>query len=271
MTERKEVVVSLFWEASVVFRIASKWYARGIYLRVKRAMLDAAYKFTPKRHSEDTGRTLHGVFLWTLLLLLFVFASSGTIEAANRVSRPTISIGPGSQFAIADFDGDGHPDLASIQAGQDNAVADSYWIEVNLSSVGREFLRLTGPTGGLRIEARDVNGDHSIDLVLFTAWLRQPVAIFLNDGHGNFSRVATSKFPEAFRQSNEKLVSVFVHEAEAAGALLPSRDRICLDARGLPQDESLTASMTTPSSPNILRRSLISRAGRAPPSNTFYA
>jgi hypothetical protein len=234
-------------------------------------MLDAIYKFRPKTTREDAGLNLRDVFLWALLLLLFVFAGGGTIEAANRMSRPAVSIGPGSQFAIADFDGDGHPDLASIQAGQNGATAGNYWIEVNLSSVGREFLRLTGPTGGLRIEARDVNGDHSIDLVLFTAWFRQPVAIFLNDGHGNFSREAPSKFPGAFHRSNEKFGPASTAEADVAGALPPSRDRICLEARALLQSVFIEASVAPSSSPHVFRRFLISRAGRAPPSNTLHA
>lgn len=228
-------------------------------------MLDAIYKFRPKTTREDARRNLHGVFLWALLLLLFVFACGGTIEAANRMSRPAASVGPGSQFAIADFDGDGHPDLASIQAGQNGTAANSYLIEVNLSSFGHEFLRLTGPAGGLRIEARDVNGDHSIDLVLFTAWFRQPVAIFLNDGHGRFSREAPSKFPGAFHQSNEKFGPASAAETNAACALPPSRDRICLEAKAMPQGVFIEAPVAPSSSLHIFRRFLISRAGRAPP------
>jgi hypothetical protein len=231
--------------------------------------VEASYKFGPKTTREDARRVLHDVFLWVALLLLFVFAGGGTIEAANLMSRPAVSVGPGSQFAIADFDGDGHPDLASVQA-QGNSAANAYWIEVQLSSVGREFLRLAAPTGGLQIEARDVNGDHTVDLVIFTALFRQPVAIFLNDGHGNFSREAPSAFPEAFGQTNEKFASSVRSEAGAAVALPSSRDRICLEARELSQNGSIVASIATSNSPHVFRRFLISRADRAPPSETLH-
>src|SRR5271170_3994083 len=63
----------------------------------------------------------------------------------------------------------------------------NYSVQLHLSSVGQHSIQLVAPAGGLQIEARDVNGDDAIDLVLTTAWLKQPVAIFLNDGHGSFS------------------------------------------------------------------------------------
>lgn len=233
-------------------------------------MLNAAYKFRPNAPRADARRAFRVNFLWAMLLLVFVFAGGGAIEAAKVMSGPVVSIGPGSQFAIADFDGDGHPDLASVQAGQRNSGG-GYWIEVNLSSVGRKFLQLAGPTGGLRIEARDVNGDHTVDLVLFTAWFRRPVAIFLNDGHGNFSRVPTAKFPGAFRQSNEKFLSVFPDATSGFGALPPSRDRICLNAANRLRDEFAPASLATSASPRILQRLVVSRAGRAPPLNALHA
>ena len=49
--------------------------------------------------------------------------------------------------------------------------------QLNWQSAGfrdRRFFHLFAtyfPSGGLLIEARDVNGDHSVDLILSTAWL----------------------------------------------------------------------------------------------------
>jgi hypothetical protein len=39
-----------------------------------------------------------------------------------------------------------------------------------------------------------VNGDNVIDLVVSAAWLKSPVAVLVNDGHGNF----TIRDPAAF-------------------------------------------------------------------------
>ena len=135
--------------------------------------------------------------MFLLLLLGLVVANAAANSDVQKV--PVSSVGPGQPFAIADFDGDVRPDLASIQAGSSSSGTTDYWIQLRLTTASRQqCIRLVAPAGGLWIEARDVNGDHAIDLVFSTAWLRRPVAILLNDGHGSFSRVEPATFPEAF-------------------------------------------------------------------------
>lgn len=134
-----------------------------------------------------------------LLLLLGFFGGNGAANTTDVQKVPVNSVGPGQPFAIADLDGDVRPDLASIQAGSSTSGTTDYWIQLRLTTTSRQqSIRLVAPAGGLWIEARDVNGDHAIDLVFSTAWLRRPVAILLNDGHGSFSRVEPATFPEAF-------------------------------------------------------------------------
>src|SRR3984885_7535397 len=129
-----------------------------------------------------------------------VLATGATTGA--DVPRPSItSVGPGLQFALADFDGDHRPDLVGVQAGQGNVVRTNYWIQLQLSAAGQQTISLVAPSGGLQIAARDVNGDQIPDLILTTTWLGQPVAIFINDGHGTFTRAEPSAFPDAFRNS----------------------------------------------------------------------
>jgi hypothetical protein len=106
-----------------------------------------------------------------------------------------------AQFAVADFDGDVRPDLATIESGSNHAGATDYWVQLRLTTAGHQSIRLLAPAGGLWIEARDVNGDQAVDLVLTTAWFNQPVAILLNDGHGRFSRVQPATFSAAFGDS----------------------------------------------------------------------
>jgi hypothetical protein len=216
------------------------------------------------RHSVATRRN---VLLRTLILLSLLCLTGLTAAASPDVQKPLVTpSGPGLPFAIADFDGDLLPDLASIEAGPNNSGNASYSIQIQLTSAGRQFIQLVAPAGGLSITARDVNGDGTIDLILTTAWFREPVAIFLNDGHGRFSRVELSAYPEAF--STPTTDWTFSAPALASGAVgVPpqSRDGLCPVAGEL---------LYLRPRPDCLRRStaeilaapfLGSHAGRAPP------
>ena len=200
------------------------------------------------------------------LLLLLGLVSSSAVAGAGVQNAPVTSVGLGPQFAIADFDGDLHPDLASIQAGPNSSGITNYWIQLQLSAVGRQSIRLVAPAGGLRIEARDVNGDHAVDLILATAWFNQPVAVFLNNGHGSFSRAEPAAFPEAFSESKTKLASVSDQATEAVGILPQSGASICPGASCLPHSRPPAGPIPLSSSGFLFSSFLISHAGRAPPS-----
>ena len=134
-------------------------------------------------------------------LLFFVGLLGGAAAAGDVPVAHAGSLGPNSSFSIADLDGDSKPDLASVQAGKSDLTGTDYWIQLQFSAAGRQTFQIVAPMGGLQIVARDVNGDHALDLVLTTAWLGQPVAILLNDGQGSFSRVGPDAFPGAFSES----------------------------------------------------------------------
>jgi hypothetical protein len=204
------------------------------------------------------------------LLFLLTLVGGGAAAGAEVQNAPVTSVGPGPQFAIADFDGDARPDLASIQAGPNSSDNTNYWIQLQLSVVGRQSIRLVAPAGGLRIEARDVNGDHAVDLVLATAWFNQPIAVFLNNGHGSFSRAEPAVFPEAFSESKTKLASVSYQTTEAVGIPPQSGVGICPEASCLPPGPSPAGPIPRSSSGFLVSPFLISHAGRAPPSDVRY-
>lgn len=211
-------------------------------------------------------RGLRGVFLWIPLFLL-AFAGCSSAEAAGTQSRPVTSLRPGLPFAIADFDGDLRPDLASIQSGASASGSTDYWIQLRLSAAGLQSIQLLAPAGGLTIEARDVNGDHAIDLVLTTAWFRQPVAIFLNDGHGSFSRAEPSAFPEAFSAPAASWLSDSRLLAEAIGIAPQSGAGICPEENDSLQLRSPAGSIPSSSAGFPVSAFLSSAPGRAPPSD----
>jgi len=206
-----------------------------------------------------------------LLLLLGLVGSKaradvrGAAGSPDQLIVPAASLGPNGQFAIEDFDGDLRPDLASIQAGQSGTSHTDYWIQLQLSRAGRQFIRVVGPVGGLAIEARDVNGDRAVDLVLVTAWHRQPVAILLNDGHGNFSRVEPTAFPEAFGEPGANWTCASGVAMDAACVAPQSRAWICTDTRAGPHAGSHADSIPRLCAGFLLDEFAVSHAGRAPP------
>lgn len=106
-----------------------------------------------------------------------------------------------SYFAIADFDGDREPDLATVEVQRPGAAPDAlYSIRFELTAGAKQSFGVMAPTGGLQILARDVNGDSFLDLLVRTAWQHQAVAVLLNDGHGNFRLADLNEFAASFRE-----------------------------------------------------------------------
>lgn len=209
-----------------------------------------------------------------LVLLFLICLLGGKAVASTRTdvpSAPAASGGLGPSFAIADFDGDQQLDIATVEGSQLGSASNSeYWIELQLTAAARQAIHVVAPFGGLAIEARDVNGDHAIDLVVTTAWLRAPVAVFLNDGHGRFSRAEPSEFPGAFGDSQRNWGSSSNQTAEAVGIPPQSRSGICSDAAGHPDVRGPTDSIPAFHSAFIRDFLLTAQAGRAPPSKDLY-
>jgi len=225
-------------------------------------------------------RPAFAAFARTLLLLFLVTcAIAGALARTEPpaattsadLPRPSYSaVGPGLQFAVADFDGDQRPDLVGVQAGQGSVARTNYWIQLQLSAAGQQTISLVAPSGGLQIAARDVNGDRIPDLILTTTWLSQPVAIFINDGHGTFTRAEPSAFPEAFRKSPTRWICSTDQTADAVGAPPPSRAGVCITLARFPHAGS-RASTASPAGPDSFSSPfLFSQLGRAPPCAVLY-
>jgi hypothetical protein len=226
---------------------------------------ELSHKFDMRIKFTDTWQPARSPLLWVSLLLLFVSAGNHIANGAPIPNGAAASPGPGLTIAIADFDGDHRLDLASIQGGRSTSATSTYWIHFQFSTVGRQSIQLVAPSGGLRVEARDVNGDHAVDLVFTTAWFRQPVAILLNDGHGSFSRAEPTAFPAAFSESRTLWVAGR-HLAPAAVGLPPqSRARVD-EAENAPPHQRSPTRLILPSSPIVPASTfLLFSAGRAPP------
>jgi hypothetical protein len=249
----------------VIHNACSILIARTEYIEAF-VMLKTVPKSSSSSNSGRTRRNLRSLFAYAALCLVFGFAG-GFVErcaAAEEARNVAAPVSPGPQLAISDFDGDLRPDLASVQTGATASGSTDYWIQLQLSASGRQSIRLVAPAGGLLIEARDVNGDHAVDLILSTSF-REPVAVFLNDGHGSFSRVTPSAFPGAFNKPLTSWVSASDQAMDTAAVPAQLRPGICRTAKALANIQSKADSISGLRTGFTLDSFLVSQAGRAPP------
>jgi hypothetical protein len=229
-------------------------------------MAAAKHNFVLSRALMPNASALRKLFSQAGLLFLLVFCDFHAVSAANIPKVSGDSVRSGQAFAIADFDGDSRPDLADIQVRESNVRNSVYSIDLQLSAAGRQSIQVVAPPGGLRVLAKDVNGDDAVDLVISTAWSNQPVAIYLNDGHGGFTQAAPASFPDAFRQF-KKHWSCASHLSPSVFAVLSEfRVGICAGDAGLLDFRSHADSLAIYPARFAPAPALLSIHGRAPPS-----
>ena len=219
------------------------------------------------------NRSWRGIIALTMAFLCVIlgFAAYGSAAPTASQTRPFSSTQATSRFAIADFDGDNRPDLATVQVGDSNALDTHYWIAFQLSSGARRTLGITAPAGGLRITSQDVNGDDFLDIIVTTAWANRPVAILLNDGQGNFRVSDPSAFSAAFTTSDKSWASS-ADEATDATAILLSRYPTgnCPEGNEFSSPRNVTGLLVLRASRNSLSSPVVSFLGRAPPSFVLH-
>jgi hypothetical protein len=132
--------------------------------------------------------------LTATLCLAICSAISGTWRHDPVPGTSLSSSSANPQFAIADLDGDRSPDFATIELQRTDSQRNFYSIRVRLTSGSQKSFGVTAPSGGLQIVPRDVNGDSVPDLLVSA--FRRPIAVLINDGHGNFTSASPAAFPE---------------------------------------------------------------------------
>jgi hypothetical protein len=155
--------------------------------------------------------------LFGVALIATAFASP--VSAAATVNRPSVQLSGCSVsndpspadlsvpvgavplgLAMADFTGDSHPDLATLELDRLDSSHAHYVIEIQLTEGGRQSLKLTAPARSLVVTPMDVTGDGTLDLVVRSVGSKVPVAVFLNDGCGHFSANNSARFANAIRE-----------------------------------------------------------------------
>src|SRR5258705_9740432 len=186
-------------------------------------------------------------------------------QPISHLVRTAVALGS-TQFAIADFDGDLQPDLALIHIARDSSPTAQYSLNLSFSSGGKPAIYIAGPSGGLQISPRDVNGDKFADLVITSLLDSEFVAIFVNDGKGNFTHAEPSDYPGARERTDLRLIAP---EDLSGGqlALQSGRDTAGDAGASASWDETLGFFVTTlPAAPPIISAEFaFPRPGAPPP------
>jgi hypothetical protein len=170
-------------------------------LRYNKLLMIRSYRTTC--NIPDVARASLSLFC----LCVFAMTLGGpAAEAAQGTSGGASGFSP--RFAIADFDGDHKPDLATVQVVREAALDSFYSIRLQLSAGEESAIGIAGPQGGLRLSPQDVNGDDAMDLVVTTAMDSHFVAVLLNDGHGKFTLAKAGAFPSIECENKIRLVTV---------------------------------------------------------------
>ena len=207
------------------------------------------------------------------LLCFCVFAmvfGRDSAQAAQGTSGEASRFSP--QFAIADFDGDRKPDVATVEIVREAALDSYYSIRLRLSAGEDSAIGIAGPQGGLELVARDVNGDDVMDLVVTTAMGSRFVAILINDGHGKFTLAKAGAFPSIESDEGVRLVAA-QEPAEECAALQLTRgtfgiETLCDSGTGPEQRSKFPPlSECNANLPDVWR----GKSGRSPPFPVFHS
>jgi hypothetical protein len=216
-----------------------------------------------------------GARIRALLVLCFVLSAACCVNAARIPTQQSPGSSPGfnSSFAIADFDGDRKPDLATVEFQKSNSSSTTrYSIRLKLTAGTVQVFGVTAPAGGLQIVARDVNGDNALDVLVSTAWLHQQVAVLLNDGHGNFTLAEPDAFPAFIWQCERAWNTATMPLWESAALIRSHSSTGKLEERnGSSGRSSRPGKISLRDSPGVIRLLDFSLLGRAPPTFAFQS
>ena len=144
----------------------------------------------------------------TLLAVLSATPSAGGSPAGRGAVSATAADAPLADFrlgsaaspfgwstVIGDFNADGAPDLAVADRGARRPGGFSFNLHLVVSGLSRQDIPFVSSHASVTVRAIDVDRDHDVDLVISAVPSGELVAIWLNDGRGQFTEGSAGQFP----------------------------------------------------------------------------
>jgi hypothetical protein len=250
-----------------------EWYSGSQDCEAGIKKLRLWLEFMLSRIQKSLG--LAGTLLRALVVLSFFSGAACFADADSTPAQqsPGSSLAFNSTFAIADFDGDRTPDLATVELQTSTSTGTTqYSIRLRLATGATQLFGVTAPAGGLQIVAQDVNGDSALDVLVSSAWLHKQVAVLLNDGHGKFTLTDPGAFPAAIQEDGTRWNSGRTALCDNAALVRPgysSGEIECVGTFDGPQRQF--GREYVPASPSLTRLPLLQLLGRAPPFFVFQS
>ncbi len=211
--------------------------------------------------------SFQGLLVLCLALGTVCRANAATTSVQKSSNLPT---GFKSNFAIADFDGDRKPDLATVEVQTGSSASSTrYSIRLQLTAGAAQVFGVIAPAGGLQIVARDVNGDDALDVLVSTTLQHTRVAVLLNDGHGKFTLANPAAFPAVLWGNEEEWNSGALSLCDSPALVRIEYPASELDRQSKFEGPQVQLGAATPSAATgSLSRHFFSALGRAPPASS---
>jgi hypothetical protein len=168
------------------------------------------------------------IFRFVLVMLALavpsLWAQDGLSGAVSRLGKSADLLhSPFEQRLVAaDFDNDQKPDGAVLFDGGQFHGQKSFRIELHVSGGNDTELSFESNEPALAISALDVNQDGSPDIVVEQPFTHKRLHVWLNDGHGTFSKARVEDFQSSGRDGPYDFKAPSLGQ-ECPALYLPSR------------------------------------------------
>ena len=198
------------------------------------------------------------------------FDPTGHAAIEPAASRPAFRLGTAAKpfgwaTAVGDFDRDGTPDVAIADHVGRPAGAYAYRIEFLLSGHDANEVFFESTSDAVTIRSLDIDHDNDLDIVVGRPLSGDAVAVWLNDGQGNFTSADARQFPSTI----EGVATLGAGNSDDVVSVLESSPRRTDDVRLTACDDvppiAVERSVTSGRDPLCSSSFLLRSGPRAPP------